>query len=225
MARNIGRSLQRIPDTRVTSRSPWSRWRWDHYGFFIWRQGAHAGAPLIDAVGNGPGRRGCGWAITDAAFVGVRHDSPAQPLGSGCRVAAARAGFSAADGIVRRHAASQWRRIIRTHCLRGGEQRRQGDALVLHGKARRRLIPSMYGEEAQRSQGARAGSPTLTPFAPGDTFALLGRGHSSHPMEKHFDPAAARKRWNHEVGGQTPSSSPTTRRRRSRLSSRSRLPT
>jgi len=51
VARNIGRSLQRIPGTSdITFTVQQDE---DHYRFYILRSGSRAGAPLIDAVGSG----------------------------------------------------------------------------------------------------------------------------------------------------------------------------
>ena len=92
VARNIGRSLQRIPGTSdITYTVEQGE---DHYGFFILRQGAHAGAPLINAVGDGQ----------DAAWLGdtMLHSSgttiySAQPLSAGATWRPVR--DFAADGI------------------------------------------------------------------------------------------------------------------------------
>lgn len=76
VARNIGRSLQRVPGTGDITFTV-QQGDEDRYRFFILKNGAHAGAPLIDAVGDGQ----------DAAWLGdtMLHSSgttiyAAQPL-------------------------------------------------------------------------------------------------------------------------------------------------
>ncbi len=78
VARDIGRSLQRIPRTGdIVFTQPRDE---EHFRFMLLRNGSHAGVPLIDAVGNGQ----------DAAWLGdtMLHSSgtriyAAQPLKAG----------------------------------------------------------------------------------------------------------------------------------------------
>ena len=92
VARDIGRSLQRIPDTHdITYTVQQGE---DRFRFFILKDGARAGTPLIDAVGDGQ----------DAAWLGdtMLHSSgttiyAAQPLQPGASWRAVR--NFAADGI------------------------------------------------------------------------------------------------------------------------------
>jgi hypothetical protein len=79
VARNIGRSIQRIPGTNDVSFTV-QEGDEDRYRFFILKNGARAGVPLIDAVGNGQ----------DATWMGhiMLHSSGTtiyalQPLGPG----------------------------------------------------------------------------------------------------------------------------------------------
>jgi hypothetical protein len=52
VARNIGRSIQRIPGTNDIVFTV-QEGNEDRYRFFILKNGAHSGEPLIDAIGNG----------------------------------------------------------------------------------------------------------------------------------------------------------------------------
>ena len=77
VARDIGRSLQRIPGTGdVVFTQPQGE---EHFRFMLLKNGSHAGVPLIDAVGNGQDAAWLGDTMLHSSGTSIYAIQPLQP--------------------------------------------------------------------------------------------------------------------------------------------------
>ena len=77
VARDIGRSLQRIPGTSdIVFTQPQGE---DHFHFMLLKHGSHAGAPLIDAVGNGQDAAWLGDTMLHSSGTSIYATQPLEP--------------------------------------------------------------------------------------------------------------------------------------------------